>query len=378
MNTVAPAFDEVVISERGGGLPRRVPIAAPQMSWEISNTGTFSAFARIDDLRRASLGQDLSGKWLTYDGGYLGRWGGVITGRPVTEGTAEIAAEGWGALARGRVIPEGVFMTQGPAAGIAARAIMEAGRDGATFLTIGTIEEGGNSVAIRLTGDVMSDILPQLVEAGDLEWIVDADRRFHAGRRLGRDRSHDVRLVEDVHITTAHLDNDLWTTAPTHNLRVRSALAGGAGSAPLWTTLSELRTLATASRLPEGVPVGGSGVSADAGAISPGAVQFYGVDPPIEWAATATGTAIPPWAGMPVGIGANTPAIPSVHGAPLPTTPMSLEVSNARKTWRLFDVGDTVHVDMGSVGFCGRLRIMVKAVDVSGQSLTVGGEALED
>lgn len=229
------AFDRVTISQRGGLRPVVVPVTAPQASWELNAAGAFSAFARIDDLRHAGLWPDLRGCWLEWVHPIAGRWGGVITGTPVTDGLAEIAADGWLALLQGRVLADGDLPSRTPG-GLAHLAVLAAGREHPTFIAIGRIDGGGEPLGLTFNGDVGNDLLPQIAEGGSVEWIIDADRVFHCGRRLGTDFSGAIRLIEDVDVTAVQRDNDLLTTAPAQRLLVQEQAAPpltGVGPGPV-------------------------------------------------------------------------------------------------------------------------------------------------
>lgn len=305
-------YDEVLISEHGGGSPVRLPVAAPQASWEISGGGAFSAFARADDVRAAGLWTDIKGRWLEYASA-AGRWGGVITAQPTTDNVMEIAAEGYVALLRGREVAVGGTQTGAPG-GLARRVLIEAGLGAPTFVRIGAIGEADQAISVTLEGDAGSDLLPRIADAGDAEWIIDADRVFTFSRRLGQDRSMTVRLVEDRHIVSHRVNDDLWdtTTSASHVLRV------------------------------------------------------------------SAGTAPPSWFGVPVGILANSPAVPSGRTQALPTISTELTLASIDDAFLAFDLGDTVRVELGSIGIGGRFRVLVRALDVASQTLTVSGELLKD
>jgi len=356
-------YGEGVISDRGGLNSRRVPLAGIQCSWEINGSGSASGFVRIADLRAAGLGQDLRGRWLEFDFGAAGRWGGVISGRPTTGNIAEISAEGWAALARGRVATESVG-ANGPGAGSAIKVLREAGTLDPTFLLLdGTYDEGGSWASFSISGDVGTETLAQISESTGLEWIIDADRRFHAGRKLGRDKSESVRLTEGRHVIEYRTDNDLWTARQGRVFRLQSELSlsqqptvNGALNAPQWTMIQAEGDIDSQT----------------------GLLQFYEEAAPFEWRTSRPVTAPPPWMGVPVGIGTNTPAIPTDNATPLPTTPTQLTVANRDGCWRHLELGNTVRVDLGSIGLCGRFRVMTRGYDSVTGTLDIAGELLGD
>lgn len=414
--------DEAIISDRGGKNPRRLPIANPSCSWELNTAGSFSAFARIRDLRAAGLGHDLKGRWLEWEHPTAGRWGGVLSGRPVEDGVAELAADGWAKLLSGRVLAEQDTPPPGPIGGLIRRLVIAAGRDDPTFIKLGVIDEGGPSIQIDTGGgDIGDDLLPQLAQDGGAEWYVDADRRINVARKLGRDRSATVRLVEDRHVTNFRLDDDLWSSVRGQVFVIESPAAttaraaqavAGAAFAPIqhftpqpWLVLMSEVTFKGSNTgllqfvVPAGptdlgavtqsLDVGGGGASVITTAaasdptvtIPPWPWAALGVPQPSWWVAYWTARQRPSSGGTggTAGGGSATPAAPNAaRFAPLPTVPIELTVADADHCWASFDVGDTIRVELGSVGFAGRVRVSVKALDSAAGELTVSGEALED
>lgn len=401
-------IDDIIVSEPGNIDPKRIAIAAPQLSWEINAAGSFSGFARLDALRSAKLSGDLKGMWLTYPS-VAGWWGGVITGRPSADGVAEIVAEGFVSLLRGHVLSTSVLTMTGSAGGMAKRAIRGSGVDGPVYIHFGTIDEGGGPVSLELVGDVATDLLPQIAEAGDTEWLVDADRVFTLARRLGRDLSASVRFVEDQHIIGVRVADDLLSTNAGQVFRVQSALSQSIARfaqspstpaalqppnnpavpvvatplTPLWWTRATTGTNFTYAMdvwesLPEGIPVGGSAPATARRPVERVSWQTYLIDPPGTIEVPSQSAAPPPWVGKPPGVGANNPSVPSSRRAPQPTIPMELTLANINDAFAVFDLGDTVRVELGSLGMSGRFRMRSKALDVASQALTAAGDFLRD
>jgi hypothetical protein len=306
------SWDEIRICEAGGLNAIRLPVAAPQVSWEVSGPGAFSAFARSDDVRAAGLWTDLKGRWIDY-ASQVGRWGGVITAQPTTDNVVEIVGEGFLALLRGRPVSvPGVGM--GAPGGFAQRILLEARASGSTFVTVGAVDQGGRVISFELLGDAGSDLLPLLAEGDEAEWTIDADRVFTFSRRLGSDKSDAIRLVEDRHILAHRVNDDVW---------------GDAGGNP---TLIDIAPEATT----------------------------------------------PAWFAVAPGIGANNPAVPSGRGDRPLTLATELTLANIDDCFTTVDLGDTCRVELGSIGVTGRFRVMIKALDVGSQTLTVSGEMLRD
>lgn len=383
-------FDEVQISDRGGLRPRRLVVANVACSWELSAPGSFSAFARIADLRAAGLWGSLAGRWLTWAHPTAGAWGGVLSGRPVADGVAELTAEGWATLLRGRVLAPGDRGSAGPAASLALRAVLAAGNTGATFVRAGAIDEGGEAVDVEFAGDACDDVLPALAATGDAEWTFDADRTFRAGRRLGRDRSQTVRLVEDRHVVSFRVDDDLWTARPGALLaavgpqaqalatvtEAPAPAATAAATGPL-AFLADF-ALGDLSDLPWTAPPGAEWAEwADQW-------DWAGPQWPGEGPEPAPGPGLPPWQPeqppptVPPGVGGNSPGVPGGRFSPPRTVPVELTLADADGCWAWFGLGDTVRVELGSVGFAGRFRVLARAVDAASGEMTAAGECLPD
>lgn len=404
MTTTAAHF-EVVVMDRGGFNPRRLAVAEPSASWEIGGPGAFSAFARIADLRAVGLGGDLTGRWLEWDHPTAGRWGGVVTGRPVSDGVAEVAADGYAALLRGRVLAEQDRGVAGAGGGLARRAVIAAGRDEPTYVTIGTIGEGGEFVSLDTGGgDVAESILPGIAEAAGIEWRVDADRRFHASRKLGRDRSASVRLVEDRHVVGYRIDDDLWASSLGTVYAASPSVAPGGGAStpplvpvvpppvrpptppgtpgpgrvqrvnPYLRLVGEYLQRAGATNVRPYMAPPPAWATPQPAAYAAAPAVWPGEDAAPAWFATANA----PAAAIPVGVGVNSPAVPGNRLAPPPTVPVEMQLADTDGCWAWFDLGDTVRIDLGSCGFAGRFRVLLRALDAASGTMTVAGEAMAD
>lgn len=418
--------DDAVISEPGNLNPVRIALAGIQCSWAINEAGSLSAFVRLDDMRAAGLLGNIKGYWLTYPTS-AGLWGGVITGQPSTGTYMEITAQGFLMLVKGRLLTARLLAMGGSAGGLARRALSQAGAGNPTFLDIGDIDEGGGALSLDLTGDVATDVLPQLADAGDVEWVVTANRVFHLARRLGNDLSSVVRLVEDRHIIQARVNDDLETTPTGATMRVQSELSQ--------SVMVRTRTQAQTSPAPVvqppnnpapppappppptppvitptqppvrtppsnpfrdlinawfggrfGRPAGTTATTTVAATSQPSVVseswqaqlQTYTVESPGIASVAGTNAAPAPWRSVAVGIGANNPAVAGRRHAPPPTVPVELTLANIDTCFLAFDLGDAVRIDLGSIGVTGRFRAMSKALDVASQTLTVAGELLKD
>lgn len=396
--------DEVIISDRGGGNATRIEIASPQASWLLNESGQFSCYTTIDILRRAGLGGELKGKWLWWVSP-AGIFGGVITGRPMTGTVAEISAEGWASLLRGRVLIGG-DQAIAPPASLAVRVLRSASASQATFITIGTIEEGGQDLGVLMTGDVADDILPNLADAGDMEWRIDADRKFHAGRKLGRDLSGSIRFLENRNFGNVQIADDLWYAASVvlqiSEVTNVAAFGANATNAPTTPTTSygpapvhlpswgliggqalpgEDTTLENMAPLPTGIGGQRPNDGLGAGLVETiRQIQEGATYAPAGWGGSAqlSPSAPPPWQGVAPGIGANNVAVPSTRHLPPPTIPISGDLTNVDGIFGEFDIGDTVKLELGSIGFVGRFRVLAKAIDGASGILSVSGDAMID
>lgn len=315
--------DEIVISDPGGTNAQRVTAVGIQCSWELSNIGSFSCFARIEDLRAAGLGGDLKGKWVEWADPIVGRWGGVITERPLTDGVAEISAEGWAGLLRDQVLDQWDQAPDGTAAGLLRRALntVISVTGAPTFITLGATDSGGESISTTLGGqDVLEDVLPKLAEDGGLEWLVDADRVLTVGQRLGRDRSSSVRFFEEREIVTYKLADSEFAATPEQALQIE-------------TLQQEARQ-----------NLGGS---------------------------LALSTK-PQWRQPRIAVA------PTVTGRTLETTPMQLTLVNAADAWAKCDLGNQIRVVIESAGFSGKFRITGRGYDANANTLDLAGEATPD
>jgi hypothetical protein len=362
---------EVVISDSGDGNPRRLPVFGVQATWEVSNVGAFSCFARVEDLRRAGLGGSLGGSWLTWNGGLVGRWGGLISGRPLTPGVTELAAEGWGSLLRGHVIDSWLEPGVGQYAGIAWRGILSA-QGSQAFITIGTLDEGGEAVDINGSGqDIIDDLTGNLADGGMMEWEVDQDRVFHAGRRIGQDRSPRYRLVEGRHIVDFRGPvDDLWAAPPAEVIEIE-------GQAALTETITHTAALGLyqasgehrrrhqrrnkRNRGHRPNRRRGQAVFAERKR-HPGPSATSGTT---TW--TTTEIVTPPIAGGPI----------EAYEPPA-TVPFELDLVNRDNCFGWLQAGDSVRILLGSVGFAGIFRCMVRGIDMDEGVMTLAGEVLTD
>lgn len=358
-------MDEVIISDHGGGNSRRVPIVAASASWEISGIGKFSAFATMDDLRAAGAGGELTDAWLEWVHPVAGRWGGTITGRPISDGLPEITAESWASLLRGFVIEHWLRPVAGQPGGLMRRALIDAGANGDSFITLGTIDEGGIPIEARFGAeDVLEDTLATLGDEGDMEWLVDEDRTFHARRRFGVDRSASVRLVEGRHIVTYRIADDSYAAPAAETLSLRTDEE---------TIRARLDTTTTtvAATDPQIVWVTGRQVTYQPGR-KKGRRRRVRTWRFARLVGAPHAPAFPDDEPVPPG-----PGVAVDYPLPPATIPMEMVIRNTDDAWRVTQLGDSVRVDIGSAGFSGIFRVMGRGIDVASDTMTLAGEAME-
>jgi hypothetical protein len=347
------AADEVIIMDRGGGRARRVPVVQVSARREVRNSGELSCFARISDLRPLGLAGEIRGMWLEWHHPTWGTWGGVISGRPIHGGIAEITVDGWAVLLRGRPQVEPDRPPAGSAGGLARRIVTAAGAEEPTFVTIGSVDEGGEPLSISVNaGDTLDDLLPSVDDAIAMEWIVDENRAFHIARRLGRDLSNRVRLVEGRHFSSddSRIDDDLWSSASGQRLVLESAEMVArreaqrlSGSVPIGKHVSTPRVVSIEEPA-EGQLVSGLGT---------GTLRFLKDAPPRVYA--------------PVGVN-------QWSEYREVTSPASFVTSDVDRIWARFSLADTITVDIGSAHVTARFRVMVDAIDVANRSRTISGQ----
>lgn len=363
--------DVVTISEPGGGDPRRIMVSGVRASWELSNIGSFSGFVAMADLIDAGYGDELSGKWLTWDGGGAGQWGGQVVGRPDTDGVAEIVAEGWASLPRGRVVDAGVVAIPGQPAGLARLALTSGAGEAPSYITVTPhYDEGGEPIAVDLAGrDAIEDVMPSL--AG-LEWYVDAARVLHMGRRIGVDCSHAVRLVDERHIVSWRTAGDRYAASPAEVVGIVSIAAevdavaddaaSGGGSAAKTRRRRRRRKRRGGRR--DRFRLGRRMT----------AIDYSDAEPlPGPAGSGATG-----WETQPQGVGANDAFVPAPRFLAPYATPMELVIVNVDGAWAACQLGNVVRVLLGPSRLNGRFRVMSRSLDTVAGTLTVAGDVQLD
>lgn len=372
------------ISDFGNAKPRRIPITGVQWSRELSNVGTFSGFVKLTDLRRVGLADDLIGSWVTYDDPDAGRWGGVITDQPIDDGVVEIMADGWAALLGGQVVDTWDRQAIGQPAGLVRRALSLVGADAPVFVEIGNVDEGGSQLQVSFGGQLLlDDIMPELAEAGELEWWVDDDRKLHMGRHIGRDKSASIRLVEGRHFVEPKLADGLSTRQPARIYAIES------DESTARRMVRRVR-IATETAVPQVVNRQVTEVirrrhrhnlrwtvTSWVSDVIWTRVITLGDEAAVGSAAEQSSN-IATWPEQPPGTSTHSLAVPPGKGLEPQTIPCQLTVINQDNLWRKVDLGDVVRIEVGSAGFSGWFRLLIKALDATERTMSWAGEALPD
>lgn len=327
----------LVVSRRGGLGAVRVPAWQPSASWEIGAAGTLSAFVRLDDLRRAGLDPDLTGRWVGLACGAAGPWGGVVTSATLSGDEVEVGATGWAVLASGRVARRTLrYPALGPAALL--RRLLGDLFGGASFLRLDRLGSGGEAASLEVgAGDDVGDLLARVAEGAGVEWRVLHDRTVEVAGRLGRDLTGSVRLVGGRHFADeeASLGFDLLGLA---------------------TTLVGFGAAAEDER---GAQAAGGGEVSDAAAVARvGAREEARRYPDVRGGANLL------------------PRLRrEVAAAATPPVPLSLETRDVDGVWARFREGDAVRVVLGLAGIEVDLRVMARAWDGDAGTQSLAGEA---
>lgn len=374
--------DEVVIMDRGGSNPRRVMLAQPSASWELSNYGQFSAFAPLSQLRAAGIPWDMKGMWLEWDSP-AGKWGGVITGRPVTDGVAEIASMSYATLLRGRLTPANLRPITAPAGAIAKYLLQEAVRDHPSFITRGVIDEGGMPLDMSFANqDIMSSAIPSLAGNTGHEWVVTPDRVFSFTKYAGEDLSSMVRLVEGRHITTYRVSDDIW---------LYNNILTGVGANPEIDSLNWTEQVQSRTRVPTTYTYKNKKMKNG----KKKRVKVVEKKAHFIWTTTPTERTYPsvdPYITLGTGDQDSIDRYGPLEGtrvyedtrsmAVIATRiqneldsmidqPIALEmtVANVDNCYRTFQEGDVIWVDLGSVRYSGVFRVLLRSIDSGGLRL---------
>lgn len=206
------ALLDVVLADRGGGNPRRVPTNGVACSWGVESPGTLSAELELGDWYRRGIA-DPRGMWITYAHPTAGDWGGVVTdGAPGSDGTYELAAGDWGStLLDARRLPTKATPSAAPAGSLALRVIAEiATADDYLWIEDALADEDGESVSLTWSRQDARSAFDGLASASGHSWWIDpVTRVFQFRARRGQDRTGQVQLVAGRHLASWSLPRSI-------------------------------------------------------------------------------------------------------------------------------------------------------------------------
>lgn len=199
-------------------------VSALTFSRKVDGPGSLRCQVPINDLY--DLGYDLhvnsvsgnyepiKGHWIRVSHTTAGQWGGVITQTRVDGYWVELTAESFHVLLRQRTISLDYGIESLPPGSLALRAIKDVQTHEYTHVWKATADESGEPMDYEWRGgDIVDDVLRELVRASGHQWRVNPDRSFEWRVRLGEDKSGDVCLVEGVTLVNVESSGDLWTMA---------------------------------------------------------------------------------------------------------------------------------------------------------------------
>lgn len=355
--SITTATSDVVISERGGGNPRKVALSQLQCSWVVNEAGLLTGRLHAGEARALGLPADLRARWLDYAHPLAGPWGGFVTAvTRVEDGFWEVTAEGWLAALRKRLagpVAGDPAQATGTAGSLLRRLLAQAAAPGPTWLREGVIEEAGPPLTVEWGAEDCYDAaLPMLTTEAGNEVRANPDRTVDFGRRVGRDLTGSVRLGDQgdgADVAAYRLTDDLWlasnvlSAAGSVSVRRRVSARGRPRRFKVYVFPQQVEQREAAS-------IGRWGPLAEAreyaGVVSPAALGELlrrdlaeAADPP----ATAELTL--------AAVGAN---------------------------WVGWREGDSVRLELGREGWAGTLRVLSRALDADRGLLMVAGEATRE
>jgi hypothetical protein len=325
---------DIEVSGPGGYDPRRVRCAAVSAGWAVSAAGLLTARLPARTAIRDEFGGAGSwrGRWVAYDAGSAGTWGGVIGREEWGDGEVTLTADGWGSLLRGRRLPRQITSAHAPAGAHVRRMLGMLDTDDATWLTLVAADEHGDPVAYEGHGDdAHDDVLIRLANASGEEWHVDADRNLRWLVRVGQDKTGAVLLAEGRHVLAGtRLPVDVYAT-----VNDWLAVGGGRddGPAAFARQAEDAASIAALGRRLQGtLTVRGAGSRAT-------------LDPILRRAlARSAGAAMP----------------------------LTLRLVDADRCFSWFREGDSVGVQLASAGVIVAYRVMTRTIEEDGTMECVG------
>lgn len=206
----------LTLVRRGGtGTPIVLEQSGARLSEVLNGPGELSCMLPDATARKfGSSGINWIGKWILFTFPDLPDWGGVVTQVRWTPGQFELVAQSFHVLMRKRRVNLNVGFQRATAGALARRAHSDVQTDGPTGIVEFQAAEAGDPIDYEWRGgDLMDDVLSQLVSASGQEWTVGADRVAIWTTRLGSDKSATVALRHGGNgsIVDYTYDGDLWT-----------------------------------------------------------------------------------------------------------------------------------------------------------------------
>jgi hypothetical protein len=199
---------DLILADRGGVNPRRIIGTDLQCSWEIGNAGTLSARVPTRDVLAAGLTNDLRGKFVVFEHPTAGKWSGTITASPKSDGIMEVAAQSMAINLNKRLVsgtwnaPPGSALTQ---------AFSQANSGAPTYITLGQVDGSGAAAEFSFAFEDMYDsVLPALTSDYGFEWHVSPLGILTFARRIGTDLQSSVRIEEGREILTGRWIDDMF------------------------------------------------------------------------------------------------------------------------------------------------------------------------
>lgn len=218
------ATHQATIAERGGDSPVRIPINGIARSERIGARGEASVEIETSILRRTGL-LDCEGYEIGHNHGDLGDWSGTIqqVRHDFATGTTEVAAQTFESLLDARRTAKTYEVADGDAGGIAQKVIADAAKGGSMFIAGFRVQPTG-LVDINLRSEQVVDAIDELARLADAEWRITASRYFEFAKKLGKNLSSSVVLMEGKNIdATGEIIRDIRPRI--NDLAVMSAVA---------------------------------------------------------------------------------------------------------------------------------------------------------
>lgn len=200
----------LTVAEPGWRDRRVLPVASLSASWSVEALGVLSAQLPADAVHRLGFAE-LLGKWVAWDGGALGLWGGVLRRTPseTRSGTLELSCDSFRVLFRGIATPRTYKLATAPAGALWIRGVSDAVTDRRLWLDSYAADEDGPVLALEWRGDDLADVSDQLARLSDHEWDATLNSNWTIGaafrRRLGRDLTGSVVLADGYNVVAGQV-----------------------------------------------------------------------------------------------------------------------------------------------------------------------------